>query len=127
MNLLVDENYHIKMADFGAVSLAQAIQTPSVPEQPAPEPKQECTGNGTNSKCDTVTAEVQDLQQHYGATLFCLAPEVLVDHKPYTAESDIYALSMVFYELFVEKMPFEGLGSMQLMRAVDEVFSSCLL
>jgi serine/threonine protein kinase len=54
-----------------------------------------------------------------GGTLYTMAPEVL-NGGDYTQKSDIYALGIVFWELASEKIPFEGLGPIQMVRAIVE-------
>lgn len=53
MNVLVDENYHIKLADFGAVSLVKAIETGSDKEK------------GGDTQNPTTSQAVTELQVRY--------------------------------------------------------------
>lgn len=106
LNILVDETYHIKLADFGATSSVSA-GTDAILEPTT-------VGGEPSSSSTASTAE-----QNYGGTLYCMAPEVL-DHKPYTAASDVYSLGLVFWELATEKIPFDGFARMRLLRAIEE-------
>jgi len=50
-------------------------------------------------------------------TLYSTPPEVL-NGLEYTKESDVYALGIIFWELATEKMPFEGLNNLQMLRTI---------
>lgn len=106
-NLLVDENYHIKVADFGL----------SKPEEPLIE---EIDGSDSSSQ---TTLEVpskvsNEKREGDGGTLYCMAPEVL--HRTYTKESDIYSLGIILYEIITETTPYEGFTQLQLLRSIEE-------
>jgi serine/threonine protein kinase len=112
LNILVDESFHIKLADFGATSAA-------VVRDGAADSISD--GGETSSSVSSPSLSSQSLTaaENYGGTLYCLAPEVL-DHQPYTPASDVYSLGLVFWELACGKVPFEGISNMRLLRAIEE-------
>lgn len=52
-------------------------------------------------------------------TLYTTAPEVLTGAE-YSREADVYALGIIFWELATEKIPYDGLPHLQLVREIVE-------
>jgi serine/threonine protein kinase len=92
LNLLVDDNYHIKVADFGLSQTKALTQT----EQ---------------NRDDSKSLEIK-------GTICWQAPEVL-SNGPYTEKSDIFSLGMVLYELLTERVPYEDKSFLQVLNAVN--------
>lgn len=95
LNLLVDENYHIKVADFG---LSKIIEDPTEPAEPL---------SGTRRK--------------YKGTLTWQGPEVVNEASEYTEKSDVYSFGIVLWELVSHRAPYDGLDSLTVLRYIDQV------
>lgn len=48
----------------------------------------------------------------------------MIDHRPYTRKVDVYSFSIVAWEIFTMKLPFEGFSFVQLAHAVVASVSS---
>lgn len=194
-NVLVDDNYHIKLADFGlshpqahptsnspqtqqdgsknntqtttsktystspdsastsqfSSSAPSGESTPTAEEAPQDQPTspsgKEDSASKETSKRKSKSGATSDLPPasstspatnppgtmsvtpssnsgflsiiEQGGTLYTMAPEVLNGFE-YTQESDIYALGVIFWELSSEKIPYEGLTEIQMVRAIVE-------
>jgi len=97
LNLLVDENYHIKVADFG---LSKIIED-------SPEEGGEPHSGGTRRK--------------YKGTLTWQGPEVVCESSTYTEKSDVYSFGIVLWELITHRAPYEGLDTITVLRYIDQV------
>jgi 3-phosphoinositide dependent protein kinase-1 len=84
-NILLDENYRIKLIDFGT---AKDLDRPDL----------KGAGNGLKGKKQF---------DHYVGTAHYMAPEC-IHNKASEKKSDIYSLSGVFYFLKVGSPPFQG-------------------
>jgi serine/threonine protein kinase len=100
LNLLVDENYHIKVADFG---LSQTKALTKVEQK-------------SHSNSNVKGIEIK-------GTIRWQAPEVFTQGT-YTEKSDIYSFGMVLYELLTEKTPYEDKSFLQILNVVDAQVSS---
>ncbi|KAF1331424.1 Tkl protein kinase, partial [Globisporangium splendens] len=91
-NVLVDDSWHAKIADFGTLRFSEivssAVQTSSVNKR---------------SKNQTV----MDMTGLVGTTRW-MAPEVMRGEKTYTSKVDIYSLALILWELIEGKLPFEA-------------------
>jgi serine/threonine-protein kinase len=96
LNLLVDENYHIKVADFG---LSQTKALTKVEQK-----------SHTNNILKGIEIK---------GTIRWQAPEVFTQGT-YTEKSDIYSFGMVLYELLTEKTPYEDKSFLQILNVVDD-------
>ena len=101
----------------------QEAVSESAPSDPTP------ANNDNQSTNPTTRASLTSSLAHVGATyldaieqagtLYSTPPEVL-NGSEYTKESDVYALGIIFWELATEKMPFEGLNNLQVLRTIIE-------
>jgi len=91
LNILVDENYHAKVCDFG---LSIQVDSPRT--------------NG----------EIQPQDNHVG-TLNWLAPEVL-KNNPYTASSDVYSFGLICWELLSSEIPYKDKKGYEIVRMIDD-------
>lgn len=74
-NVLIDENYHPLISDFGL---------------------SKCFDNDKSKK-----------QSKFHGTLYYMAPELLLDN-PYGRKVDVYAFSLILYEVVTGTSPFKG-------------------
>lgn len=97
LNLLVDENYHIKVADFGLSKIIE--DTPAEDAEP--------NSGGSRRK--------------YKGTLTWQGPEVVNESSEYTEKSDVYSFGIVLWELISHRAPYEGLDAITVLRYIDQV------
>jgi hypothetical protein len=103
-NLLVTQNYHIKVADFGTSKLAASLQAqPLGQEQP---------GNGTK----TMTKMV--------GTPLWMAPELLEGKKSYDGKVDVYAYGIVLFEILTQTLPWSDIPEKFFMNRLSEAVLS---
>lgn len=96
LNLLVDENYHIKVADFGLSKIIE--DTPAEDAEPH--------SGGSRRK--------------YKGTLTWQGPEVVNENSEYTEKSDVYSFGIVLWELISHRAPYEGLDAITVLRYIDQ-------
>jgi len=113
-NILLDDTFHIKLADFGA---AKIINPHVVDEELRNLPFEEGTGNlsddedyeldSNSSISDCSIDSMADLEKtHIGTTLY-ISPEMLRYQQACFA-SDLWALGCIIYECLVGRPPFLG-------------------
>jgi hypothetical protein len=85
-NLLVTQNYHIKVADFGTSKLAASLKANPI--------GQDQDGNGTK----TMTKMV--------GTPLWMAPELLEGKRKYDNKVDVYAYGIVLFEILTQALPW---------------------
>ena len=81
-NVLLTNDYTVKLADFGAVTIVRATQT---------------------------TSSFQDLSNNQFTPLYC-APEILKNTYKQKCSSDIYSYAMIIYEILIRKRVFISSG-----------------
>ena len=81
-NVLLTNDYTVKLADFGAVTIVRATQT---------------------------TSSFQDLSNNQFTPLYC-APEILKNTYKPKCSSDIYSYAMIIYEILTRKRVFISSG-----------------
>lgn len=92
-NILMDDLLCPKIADFGLSKM---------------------TTDSSNSS----SMNLQSVNQMKGTPLY-MAPEILAG-DPYSKEADVYAFSIIVYEIVTGKTPFKGLNFPQLVMKVTE-------
>nr|CCA16403.1 protein kinase putative [Albugo laibachii Nc14] len=85
-NVLVDESWHAKIADFGTLKFSEIVSSLHSSTNP-------------NTEANIMTGLV-------GTTRW-MAPEVNQGHKTYTSKVDIYSLGVILWELIDGQLPFE--------------------
>lgn len=86
-NVLVDDSWHAKIADFGTLRFSEIVSS---------------VQNTSRMK-----KEVMDMTGLVGTTRW-MAPEVMRGEKSYTSKVDIYSLALILWELIEGKLPFES-------------------
>lgn len=89
-NVLVDDSWHAKIADFGTLRFAEIVSLMQ-------------TTNG-GSKASEPRLEMTGL---VGTTRW-MAPEVMRGEKIYSSKVDIYSFALILWELIEGKLPFEA-------------------
>lgn len=92
-NVLVDDSWHAKIADFGTLRFAEIVSSV------------QHTQSKIHSKEDLANAMV--MTGLVGTTRW-MAPEVIRGEKFYTHKVDIYSLGLILWELIEGKLPFES-------------------
>lgn len=87
-NVLVDDSWHAKIADFGTLRFAEIVSS----VQTASGVKRDAT---------------MDMTGLVGTTRW-MAPEVIRGEKVYTSKVDIYSLALILWELIEGRLPFES-------------------
>jgi hypothetical protein len=106
-NLLVTQNYHIKVADFGTSKLAASLQANPLYEGDTNE-----VGNGTR----TMTKMV--------GTPLWMAPELLEGKKSYDNKVDVYAYGIVLFEILTQTLPWTELPAAFFLNRLSEAVLS---
>lgn len=87
-NVLVDDSWHAKIADFGTLRFAEIVSS---------------VQNSSGMKKDNA----MDMTGLVGTTRW-MAPEVIRGEKSYSSKVDIYSLALILWELIEGKLPFES-------------------
>lgn len=88
-NVLVDDSWHAKIADFGTLRFSEIVSSAQI------------HGSMSNSK------RSMEMTGLVGTTRW-MAPEVMRGEKIYTSKVDIYSLALILWELIEGKLPFES-------------------
>lgn len=87
-NVLVDDSWHAKIADFGTLRFSEIVSSAQIHNSMGSKRSMEMTGL-------------------VGTTRW-MAPEVMRGEKIYTSKVDIYSLALILWELIEGKLPFES-------------------
>lgn len=87
-NVLVDDSWHAKIADFGTLRFSEIVSS---------------VQNMSGVKKDNA----MDMTGLVGTTRW-MAPEVIRGEKSYSSKVDIYSLALILWELIEGKLPFES-------------------
>ncbi|TMW57075.1 hypothetical protein Poli38472_003000 [Pythium oligandrum] len=93
-NVLVDDSWHAKIADFGTLRFAEIVSSV--------KRSTEVHTRASPSKPD----QSMVMTGLVGTTRW-MAPEVIRGDKIYTSKVDIYSLGLILWELIEGKLPFE--------------------
>ncbi|GMG16643.1 unnamed protein product [Phytophthora fragariaefolia] len=94
-NVLVDDSWHAKIADFGTLRFSEIVS--SAAQLQASQVK-------VRSSAMTPVVEMTGL---VGTTRW-MAPEVMRGERIYTSKVDIYSLALILWELIEGNLPFEN-------------------
>ncbi|ERT00121.1 AGC/PDK1 protein kinase [Sporothrix schenckii ATCC 58251] len=92
-NVLLDENMHVKITDFGTAKLLPDPRDPSAAD-----------GNGTGG---SLTSQGDGRSASFVGTAEYVSPELLMD-KSASKASDLWAFGCIIYQLLAGRPPFKG-------------------
>jgi serine/threonine protein kinase len=101
-NLLVTQNYHIKVADFGTSKLAASLQA-----------------NNRGSTSEHVGDGTRTMTKMVGTPLW-MAPELLEGKRSYDNKVDVYAYGIVLFEILTQALPWTEIPSKFFMTSLTE-------
>ncbi len=121
LNVLLDENYTIKVSDFGLTEFKPTSEddTKQAPGRGAANKKRGPSDTSTSTSSSSLNAaeEWRDARRKHMGTMLWQAPEVMVDQK-YTEAADAYSFGIIMWEMFTRRTPFHDMNPHQAALAV---------
>jgi serine/threonine protein kinase len=106
LNILVDEDWNAKVADFGLTRFARGGAGDAAAQEAA-----NAAGGGGGGGGGA------EARGNGAGTLLWMAPEVL-EGQPYQAASDVYSFGVIAWELFARASPFADMNPHQAVLAI---------
>lgn len=91
-NIVVDENYHIKLIDFGSASVIPRLRT-ETSDAPPTQPR-------------TTTPLEEGYFERFNGTLAFAGPEVIRSLRYRPSEAEVWSLGVLLYTMLFKKSPF---------------------
>jgi hypothetical protein len=115
-NLLVTQNYHIKVADFGTSKLAESLQQQQ-------QQQQHRRGSMATFVLPTNGTTTVTMTKMIGTPLW-MAPELLEGKRSYDNKVDVYSYGIVLFEILTQMLPWFELGKNLFLTVLEDAVLS---